>query len=281
MSEQNPPGGPDRPDTSSGRPEYPPQPGPYPPPPTGQAPYGQAGGSPYGQGQPSPYAQPPAPYGAPGYGPGYGPVRNPDERPGRLLAAAIITWIFAGLALLGALAMLVGGLAGNDSFYDRAIDEAGGAGVVTAEEMRAGIVAVGVILGVWSLAAIVLAFLMLRRQNWARITLAVSAAMTALFSLLAITSGVSVLTLAAAVVVLILLFGRDSGDWFARRGHAAAGMPGYPSPYPHEQSQQPAYPPPPTGQSWTAPGEQVDKPSDGPQQPDQPGDNPRPPSGGW
>ncbi|HET7684514.1 MAG TPA: hypothetical protein VFK34_12690 [Marmoricola sp.] len=266
MSEENPPPpGADRPDASSGRTEYPSQSGPYPPPPTGQAPYGSPYGSPQPQGQPaypSPYGQPPAPYGVAGYG----PVRDPDERPGRLLAAAIITWIFAGLTLLFAVVMLIGGLAGNDTLFDRAIEEAGGAEGVTGADIRAGIVVIGLVLGFWSLAAIVLAFLVLRRQNWARITLAVSAAMTALFSLLGITSGVSVLTLAAAVVVLILLFGRDSSDWFSGRGHAAGGMPGYPPPYP----QQPAYPPPPAA-PYDTPG----------QAPGQSGEDPRPPSGGW
>ena len=70
---------------------------------------------------------------------------------------------------------------------------------------------------VWSLSAIVLGVLTLKRKNWARVMLVVSAAVTALFSLLGITSGLSALTLIAAVAVIVLLFTGGANQWFARR----------------------------------------------------------------
>lgn len=305
MSEENPPSGSDRPGPD--RPAYPSQPGPYPSagPGGGQYPgqppsypppaYGQQSGYP-----PPPYGQPPSPYGPP---PGL--VRQPGERPGRLLAAAVITWVFAGLTLLGAVAMLVMGIVGNDDLFDQVVEQSGGGGTVGRDELRAGIVVVGLVIGFWSLAAIVLAFLVLRRQNWARITLAVSAAVTALVSLISITSGVSFVTLGASIVVLVLLFGRDANDWFARQtspygapyggqyggqyggpygGAHGPSSPTYGSPY--------AQPPPPPGgaqQPWSAqhptqhPTDPTEHPSD-PQAgdgPQDPGQTPRPPSGGW
>ena len=65
---------------------------------------------------------------------------------------------------------------------------------------------------------------MLRRSNAARITLVVSSAVTALVSLIGIGSGVSALTLIAAIAVIVLLFTGGAGDWFKRKN--AAAVPG-------------------------------------------------------
>eukprot|EP01031_Cornospumella_fuschlensis_P019094 gene19094-23392_t len=69
----------------------------------------------------------------------------------------------------------------------------------------------------WCISAIVLGVLTLRRRNWARIMLVVSSAVTALFSLLGITSGISALTLIAAIAVIVLLFTGGANQWFAKR----------------------------------------------------------------
>ncbi len=60
--------------------------------------------------------------------------------------------------------------------------------------------------------------LVLRRSNAARITLVVSSAVTALFSLLAIGSLVSAVTLLAAVAVIVLLFVGGANEWFQGKG---------------------------------------------------------------
>ena len=69
----------------------------------------------------------------------------------------------------------------------------------------------------WSLVAAVLAVMTLRRNQVARILLAVSAGLTALLSLLAILSGVAAVTLLLGAITVALLLGRRANDWFAHR----------------------------------------------------------------
>ena len=71
------------------------------------------------------------------------------------------------------------------------------------------------------------AVLVLRRSNAARITLVVSSAVTALISLFGIGSGVSAITLLAAVAVIVLLFVGGANDWFKGKGQAIPGMTQY------------------------------------------------------
>jgi hypothetical protein len=75
----------------------------------------------------------------------------------------------------------------------------------------------------WSLAAIVLAILTLRRNGIARVLLAVSAGMTALFSLLAILSGVAAVTLLLGATTVGLLLSPRANDWFAGRPSGGSG----------------------------------------------------------
>ncbi len=75
-------------------------------------------------------------------------------------------------------------------------------------------------LPIWSAIAIVLGVLALKRSRVARIALVVSAAVTAMVSLLAIGSFISAITLIGAVATIVLLFTGGAGDWFARRGGA-------------------------------------------------------------
>jgi len=63
--------------------------------------------------------------------------------------------------------------------------------------------------------------LVLRRSNAARITLVVSSAVTAVISLFGIGSGVSAVTLLAAVAVIVLLFVGGANDWFKGKGRQA------------------------------------------------------------
>jgi hypothetical protein len=282
MSEQQPPEGSDRPEPSSDRPHYPgpapsagqSQPGQY-----GQPHYGQPYGQPqygqqqYGQGYPAQPAPGQPPYGA-GHNPGYssGGYGDPTARPGRVLAAAIVTWVFAGLSLVFAIVVIALASSGNPDLFDGMATEMDPS--MSQSELRAGMIFIGVVLAFWCACAIVLAFLVLRRHNWARITLAVSCGFTILFSLLGITSGISLVTLIAAIVVLVLLFTGGAGAWFRPQpsypsvpgGYGSA--PGWPqqSPYPD----RPAAPngPAAPGGSWTT----GDDDSTG---------SPRPPSGGW
>jgi hypothetical protein len=148
-------------------------------------------------------------------------------------AAAWITWVLAGLTTLAfGLVMLVM-LVARDEFV-RAIEsqpefaDAGfGSGQLLGWLWVAAVVVVR-----WCLAAIVLGVLAFRRQNWARITLVVSASVSALFSLVSITSVISAFTLFGSGLVIALLFTGGANDWYARRAHGSAGGPGSAGGYP-------------------------------------------------
>lgn len=207
-----------------------------PPPP--QNPYGQpAGQDPYGQQPPAPapaygqpaYGQQPPAYGAqPGY-PAPGGV-DPDKRPGTVTAAGIITIVFAGLSFLLYAVILVALLVAKDDVLDEIESTEGFQDAnISANDALGVVVGVVGVFAVWCLIATILGFLVLRRSNGARITLVISAAMTAILSLLGIASGISAITLIAAIAVIVLLFTGGAGDWFKRR-NAAGAAPG-PAPY--------------------------------------------------
>ena len=177
--------------------------------PTAPPPYGQA-----------PYAPTPHhhnPYGVPSHGnPGFGgPLRDPNARPGTVLAAGIVTLISTGLVLLLLVVILFFMLVARADFMDGFGDEAGMSNS-DADNWFAGILVLLLVFIVWCLAAIVLAILAMRRSNVARIMLVVSSAVTAALSLVAITSGVSIVTLGAAIAVIVCLFTGGAGDWFHR-----------------------------------------------------------------
>src|SRR6478735_6870638 len=218
--------------------------------PYGQDPYGQQQG-----GQPSPYGQ--QPYGQQPYGQQpYGQPPAGDRRPGTVTAAAWITIVFSAIsaALFGFTALglfiardqVITEMERVPEFQDANIDADAAVGVLVA-----------VILGlvVWAIISIVLAVFVLRRSNVARILLVISSAVVALFSLLGVTSGVSAVTLHAAIAVIVLLFVRGAGDWFKGLSSSGAGAyPGYPGqsgdPYGNQDGNQygtqsaPQYPPP-------------------------------------
>ncbi|HEX5918835.1 MAG TPA: DUF2304 domain-containing protein [Nocardioides sp.] len=239
--------------------------------PYGQDPYGQQPSYPYGQ-QPS-YGQPVV-----------------DRRPATVTAAAWITIVFSaitaalfgftGVALLVARDQVITEIERVPEFQDANIDADAAVGVMVA-------VVLGLV--VWAIIAIVLAVLVLRRSNVARILLVISSAVVALFSLLGVTSGVSVVTLVASIMVIVLLFVGGASDWFKglAPGAGAASPNGYigqyggqpgspyggPSDTPYGQQPSPQYPPP---QSSSPYGQDVQGGQDNPYGQDSPYGQPRP-----
>jgi hypothetical protein len=201
--------------------------------PAQQNPYGQPA-QPPAQGQQPPYGQQPA-YGQqpeygqqPAYGqPGYGYSPAIEKRPGTVTAASVITLIFSGLSLLLYAFVLVALVVARDEVIDEITSQPGfeDAGISPDSAYGFALAFVAVFL-VWCLIACVLGVMVLRRSNAARITLVVSASMTALLSLLAITSGISAVTLLAAVAVIVLLFVGEANAWFKGKGRQA--IPGTP-----------------------------------------------------
>jgi hypothetical protein len=239
---QNPYGEPSSEPPASPYGEPPAQQNPYGEPPAQQNPYGQpaqpnpygqpAQQNPYGQpaqppayGQPPPYGQQPA-YGQPGYGYA-GPTS--DKRPGSVTGAAVITMIFSGLSLLLYAFILIALIVAKDEVLDAITQEPDFEDLgISPDSAFGAIVAFVAVFLVWCLIAFVLAVLVLRRSNAARITLVVSSAMTVVFSLLSITSFVSAIPLLAGIAVIVLLFVGGANDWFkGKNQQAIPGMTPY------------------------------------------------------
>ena len=191
---------------------------PYGQPVYGQPVYGQPG---YGQpGYGQPYAT--QSYGQPyGYGQGgYG--GDPARRPGTVTAAAVITFVLAGLALLGTLIGGVAVLASRDTVERELLNNPDFGGDFNSSDIGAVVTAIALIclfLALLSVAAIVLAVLVLRGRGWARVTLIVLSVVTAIIGLVGITTFLPLVWTAGGIAVVVLLSLSTSGRWFALQGY--------------------------------------------------------------
>lgn len=171
-----------------------------------------------------PYDPSSSPYGQPQYATPspYAGQRDPDKRPGTVLAAGIITTVLSSIALLLWIVLAIGVAVARNDVIDR-LRQDGTMRDVSAGDVVSIILVVVAVLTIWSAIAIVLGVLTLKRSRFARIALVVSAAVTAMVSLLAIGSFISAITLIGAVATIVLLFTGGAGHWFARRGSADKG----------------------------------------------------------
>ena len=245
--------------------------------------------APYGA--PQPPQQAPHPYGAPAYGLGapqqqWAPQRRPGA-PGPVKAAALITVIATGLVAVVYAFLIVAIFAAQDQIMaelerNPQVQDLN----ITGADLRNIIVAASIFLLIWSVIAMVLAVLTWRRQNWARIMLIVSAVVTALMGLLALPF--SLLHIAAAISVVVLLLTGPAREWFNRTPQFQApypGQPGAPGNLPgYGQGQQyPPYQQPPQQQyQQQQPPPYQQQPPQGndqqpPQNPQQQGDQSGPP----
>ena len=214
-----------------------------------QNPYGQSQpANPYGQpsSTPNPYGEQPAPQ---PYGeqqqPYGGPVATSggDSRPGTVTAAGWITIVLSGLSAalfaIGALLFLVA----RDSIVDEMerVPEFEQANI-DPDSVVGVMVAFMLILLIWAVISMVLGIFVLRRSNVARILLVISSVVTALGSLLLITSGISAVWLIAAIAVIVMLFIGGAGDWFKRTQSHPGGGGGYGTGGYDQGGQQPGSP---------------------------------------
>ena len=211
-----------------------------PPPSDGSAPGGTPA-DPYGPPPTSPYGQPPAPYGGSGgqypggqypsgqYGqpardpfmPDYGQHALGAKRPGTVTAAAVTTLVLAGVTAAFTLLATIGLVVAKDDFLRRVqdgIDKQNSNTSLDASTLYGVFIVVLVVVVLWALGACLLAVLVLRRSNVARIMLVVSASITALLSQLAIASALSVVTLVGGIAVIVLLFTGSARAWFKGQG---------------------------------------------------------------
>ena len=138
-----------------------------------------------------------------------------------MLWSCVLTWICTGLVIVGLAASAVAMAVSPDLMLDevhRENPDLASQGVsddvlmVATYLMIAGLI-------VWCLAAAGLAVLVLRRVDWARILLVISASVCTAVCLLGAAFGAVVLLvpLLASVVVIAMLVRPDTRPWFARR----------------------------------------------------------------
>ncbi|GAA2138975.1 hypothetical protein GCM10009844_07390 [Nocardioides koreensis] len=182
-----------------------PGPGPGPGPWPGPGPGGQLGDQ-FGDQAPGPALPLPA-------------EADPTVRPQAVVWACVLTWLFAGLALVVMAASIAVLAASPDLVFDelhKQNPDLASQGVSDAT-LRTITFVVGGVVAAWSLAALVLAGLAFRRVGWARVALVVSASGAVVCLLLAtVSQPLLIIPLAASVVTLALMVRPEVRAWFDR-----------------------------------------------------------------
>ncbi|WP_110206899.1 hypothetical protein [Nocardioides daejeonensis] len=199
---------------------------------TGQAPQETQGHEHLpGSGQdalPTPQAEvPPAGPEGPRPWAGYGAAnpalaRRAPRRPGELVAACVLVWVFAGFSLASTLtAMLV--LPADDTILrdlyesDERFSDSG----VALSTLRTMVVVMSVLLSAWALAALAMAGFAFAGFGWARWILFASCVATALFSLLLAAGAPMMLVLTGASAYAAVLLTRSPVTaWYSNRRDA-------------------------------------------------------------
>lgn len=141
-----------------------------------------------------------------------------DRRPGAVLWACVLTWVATGLTLFGLVASGIVLAVRTDDMLDEAHRQSpdlAAQGVTDQMLVVATYLLIGGI-GVWCLAAAVIAFFVLRGAAWARIVLLVSAATASAACLVGAAVGAValLLPLGASVAAIALLLRSEVGLWF-------------------------------------------------------------------
>ncbi|HET7386027.1 MAG TPA: hypothetical protein VFJ19_05105 [Nocardioidaceae bacterium] len=168
--------------------------------------------------RPAPAAQPWASWPPPAapFPPPAAPGPRPSHsgsRPGSVTAAAVLTWVSAGVTALAYVAVvmvimldreeLIQTLQRNPSYAQ--LD-------IAADDLIAALWVISALAILWCLFAIVLAFLSVRGLRWSRAALVISSAVAIPVSLFAFPVGL--INVAAAAVTIKLLVTRSASDWF-------------------------------------------------------------------
>jgi hypothetical protein len=131
---------------------------------------------------------------------------GPPRRPGVVTAAAVVTWVFAGIALLGAAWMLIAVNADRAGF-ERSVErqnDLDGMGL-TAQELAQTFTIGGIVIAVLSVLAVVLALGVYRGSNVARILLLILSLVTCVASLMIAFALLPLAWLGAGMAVISLL----------------------------------------------------------------------------
>ena len=131
---------------------------------------------------------------------------GPPRRPGVVTAAAVVTWVFAGIALLGAAWMLIAVNVDRDGF-ERSVERQNDLDAMglTAEELAQTFTIAGAVMALLSVLALVLAYGVYRGSNVARILLIIMSLVTCVASLMVVFALLPLIWLVAGMAVLSLL----------------------------------------------------------------------------
>jgi hypothetical protein len=146
-------------------------------------------------------------------------VRAPaSSPPSPVVWACALTWVFSGLTALGMLIVAAAVAIRPELMLDEAHrqnPDLAAQGVTNDMLAAATYVLIGMVV-LWCLGAVVLAVLVYRRMDWARVLLVVSASLSGAVSLIGCAVGafLLVLPLVAAVVTFAMLVRPDSRLWF-------------------------------------------------------------------
>ena len=130
----------------------------------------------------------------------------PPRRPGVVTAAAVVTWVFAGIALLAAVWMLISVNADRAGF-ERSVERQNDLDAMglTANELAQTFTIAGAVMALLSVLALVLAFAVYRGSNVARILLILLSLVTCVAALMLAFALVPLAWLIAGTAVLSLL----------------------------------------------------------------------------
>ena len=145
------------------------------------------------------------------------PAKHLMQRPGKVTAACIVTIVSSGLVFASVLVSLLYLFASRAAVVAEIEKELASAayGNISADSVANVMTGFFVVLLVWALVAIALAIATMRRSNGARITLVVSAILSALVSLLGVMVVAPLAFTAAGVLTAVLLLSSDAKVWFA------------------------------------------------------------------
>ncbi len=190
--------------------------------PTEPPPYGPAYGGPSGA-----QDHPPTVLTAPGPPPFDQAPAPPPRRPAAVGVACAISWVAsAGTGLLLAIGVAFAGSKGFRDQLETELAKRGNAGQISIDDLVVVAQVLAVLVVVWCLATCAVAVFAFLGQGWARITLAVSAIIAAVLSVLAVLSfpGFLVLTLAATAVAVLLLR-PETARWYDAVRHRSQRPP--------------------------------------------------------
>lgn len=143
-------------------------------------------------------------------------------RPTEVIQACVVTWVFAGLVLLGSTLLVMAALVTPDAFRDAWQDSAQ-ADDVSFGTARRVVLLLGSLFAVWSLGAFLVAVAAFLGRNWGRVALLGSAAAAAMVCLVSAagSSGqglvIIVIPFGACAYVAVLLLRPSVVAWYTRR----------------------------------------------------------------